>query len=132
MAIQSLINGSRWGSRRTRVAVLAVGILTALFLVQCGKSGDSAQFQREPLPYAEDALAPYISAQTMSLHYGKHYAGYVKKAIALTRGTPFAGKTPEDVIRMSAESPETAAIFNNAAQAWNHVFFFKCLKPNGG
>lgn len=84
------------------------------------------------MPYALDALEPCISAQAMDLHYNKHYAGYVKKAIALTSGTACGGKTPEEVIRMTAGDAAVAGIFNNAAQAWNHAFYFKVLKPKGG
>jgi Fe-Mn family superoxide dismutase len=115
-----------------QVTAIALGILTAMCLVQCGKGGDSVTFVKEPLPYAKDALAPVISADTMGFHYDKHYAGYVKKANDLTRGGNYAGKSPEDVIRMTADHPDRAAVFNNAAQAWNHAFFFKCLKPDGG
>jgi superoxide dismutase, Fe-Mn family len=114
------------------LTVLAACVVAALFLVQCGKGGGSAIFEKEALPYGQDALAPIISAQTMGFHYDKHYAGYVKKANDLTRSAGFAGKTPEEVIQMTADDPSKAAIFNNAAQAWNHAFFFKCLKPEGG
>lgn len=115
-----------------RSSVLAACAFAALFLVQCGGGGDSAIFVKEPLPYSQDALAPYISADTMGLHYDKHYAGYVKKANALTKGRGYAGKTAEAVIRMTAGDASKAAVFNNAAQAWNHAYFFKCLKPGGG
>jgi Fe-Mn family superoxide dismutase len=113
------------------VTVLAALTVAALFLAQCGKGGGSSIFTKEPLPYAKDALAPVISAETMGFHYDKHYAGYVKKANDLTGGSAFAGKTMADVIEMTADDPSQAAIFNNAAQAWNHAFFFKCLKPAG-
>ena len=68
----------------------------------------------------------------MGFHYGKHYAGYVKKANALIKGQGYSGKTAADVVRMAAGKPDQFAVFNNAAQAWNHAFFFKCLKPEGG
>jgi len=114
------------------VTVLVACAVAALFLVQCGKDGGSSIFTKAALPYAKDALAPVISAETMGFHYDKHYAGYVKNANALTGGGAFRGKTPEAVIKMTADDPSKAAIFNNAAQAWNHAFFFKCLKPEGG
>ena len=114
------------------VTVMAACVIAALFLLQCSKGGGAAIFTQEALPYAKDALAPVISAETMGFHYDKHYAGYVKKANDLTGGGAFAGKTPEMVIEMTADDPSKAAIFNNAAQAWNHAFFFKCLKPEGG
>jgi len=119
--------------RPTRCTVLlTVSAIAALFLVQCGFGSSPAQFVKEPLPYELDALAPYISAEAMDLHYNKHYAGYVKKAIALTRGTVYADKSPEETIRLSAGDEASTAVFNNAAQAWNHAFYFKCLTPDGG
>lgn len=114
------------------LTVLAACVIAALFLVQCGKDGGSAIFTQAPLPYSQDALAPVISAEAMGFHYDKHYAGYVKKANELTGGSAFAGKTPEAIIEMTADDPSQAAVFNNAAQAWNHAFFFQCLKPEGG
>lgn len=117
--------------RFLRKTVLVAACLGAgLFMTQC--DGGSAKFVKTPLPYALDALEPTISAQTMDLHYNKHYAGYVKKAIEFTRSAPCSGKSPEDVIRMTAGDKAQAATFNNAAQAWNHAFFFQGLSPNGG
>ena len=115
-----------------RYSLLVACILAALFLMHCGSGNGSAIFVKEPLPYAKDSLAPFISAETMGLHYDKHYAGYIKKANQLTNERKYAGKTPEAVIQMTAGDPAKAAVFNNAAQAWNHAYFFKCLKPNGG
>jgi Fe-Mn family superoxide dismutase len=114
-----------------RPSILTVCAIAALFLVQCG-GGDSAIFTKAPLPYSQDALAPTISADTMGFHYDKHYAGYVKKANELTKGRKYAGKSAEAVIQMTADDASEAAIFNNAAQAWNHAYFFRCLKPGGG
>lgn len=115
-----------------RSSLLTACALAALFLVQCSDGGGSAIFVMEPLPYSQDALAPIISADTMGFHYDKHYAGYVKKANELTKGLGFAGKTAEAVIQMTAGDASNVAVFNNAAQAWNHAYFFKCLKPGGG
>ncbi|MDL2268470.1 superoxide dismutase [Desulfosarcina sp. OttesenSCG-928-A07] len=113
-----------------KTALVAMCLVSGLFLMQCDSG--SATFTKIPLPYALDALEPAISAKTMDLHYNRHYAGYVKKAIELTRGAPYSGKSPEEVIRMTAGDPDKAAVFNNAAQAWNHAFFFQSLKPKGG
>ena len=113
-----------------RSSVLVACTFAALFLSQCGVGEDSAIFVKEPLPYNQDALAPTISADTMGFHYDKHYAGYVNKANELTKG--MGGKTAEAVIQTTADDASKAAIFNNAAQAWNHAYFFKCLKPEGG
>src|SRR5471030_1143915 len=85
-----------------------------------------------PLPWAQDALEPVISARTIGLHYGKHHATYVKKLNELVAGTRFADMSLEHVIAASAGSEENQKIFNNAAQAWNHTFFWSCLKPGGG
>jgi superoxide dismutase, Fe-Mn family len=113
-------------------SLLAVCISGGLLFVQCSGNGRTAIFVQEPLAYNQDALTPAISAETMSFHYGKHYAGYVKKANELTRGKEYTGKTPEAVIRETAGDASRASVFNNAAQAWNHAYFFKCLKPQGG
>lgn len=115
-----------------RSSILAACAVGAPFLLQCGSKGDSAVFVKQPLPYAKNALAPTISAETMGFHYDKHYAGYVNKANRLILNGSFGGKSPEAVIRSTADDPSQAAVFNNAAQAWNHAFFFKCLKPGGG
>ncbi len=89
-------------------------------------------FQLPPLPWAENALEPVISARTISLHYGKHHATYVKKLNELVAGTRFADMPLEQVIAATVGNDETQKIFNNAAQTWNHTFFWNCLKPRGG
>ena len=85
-----------------------------------------------PLPYAENALEPVISAKTMSFHYGKHHKGYVDNLNKLIAGTEYAHLSLEKVITSIAGRPEKAAIFNNAAQNWNHTFYWKSLTPKGG
>ncbi len=80
-----------------------------------------------PLPYAKDALQPHISAETLEYHYGKHHQTYVTNLNNLIPGTEFADMTLEDIIKKS-----TGGIFNNAAQVWNHSFYWNCLSPNGG
>lgn len=86
------------------------------------------------LPYAEDALAPVISANTISFHYGKHHATYVKTLNELIAGTPYEGKSLEEIVVASAKDKDAAAkkIFNNAAQAWNHDFYWHSMTPKGG
>lgn len=79
------------------------------------------------LPYALDALEPYISARTMDYHYGKHYAGYVKKVNELTAGTIFDSEPLTEIILKTVGLPEHTALYNNAAQAWNHAFFWNSL-----
>jgi Fe-Mn family superoxide dismutase len=85
------------------------------------------QFELPPLPYAEDALAPVISAETLRFHHGKHHRKYVDTMNQLLRESPVAGRTLEDIVKASS-----GKLFNNAAQAWNHAFFWRCLSPKGG
>jgi Fe-Mn family superoxide dismutase len=85
-----------------------------------------------PLPYADNALAPVISANTMSFHYGKHHKAYVDNLNKLIVGTEFADLPLEKIITETAGKVEKAPIFNNAAQAWNHTFYWNSLKPKGG
>jgi superoxide dismutase, Fe-Mn family len=84
------------------------------------------------LPYAKDALAPVISANTLEFHYGKHHRAYVDNGNKLLAGTELENLAPEEVIRKVAGDAAKAGIFNNVAQAWNHSFYWKCLKPGGG
>ena len=84
-------------------------------------------FALPPLPYAQDALAPHISKETFEFHYGKHHQAYVTNLNNLVAGTPSEGKPLEEVVRNS-QGP----IFNNAAQVWNHTFFWNSMKPGGG
>lgn len=84
------------------------------------------------LPWAENALDPVISAQTIGFHYGRHHKGYVDNLNRLVTGTPLADASLEDVVRATAGKADQAAIFNNAAQVWNHTFYWKSLRPGGG
>ncbi|MFZ8864934.1 MAG: superoxide dismutase [Rickettsiales bacterium] len=84
------------------------------------------------LPYALDALEPHISKETLEFHYGKHHMAYVTNGNKLISGTEFADKEITDIIKESANNPAAAGIFNNAAQVWNHSFFWQSMKPNGG
>ncbi len=84
------------------------------------------------LPYAKDALAPYISANTLEFHHGKHHKTYVDNLNKLIAGTDLEGKNLEEIITAAAKDPAKAGVFNNAAQIWNHSFYWKCLKPKGG
>jgi Fe-Mn family superoxide dismutase len=89
-------------------------------------------FELPPLPYAEDALEPDYSARTISFHYGKHHKTYVDTLNKLVDGTDLADKSLEDVIAAVAGKADKQAVFNNAAQVWNHTFFWNCMKPGGG
>jgi Fe-Mn family superoxide dismutase len=83
-------------------------------------------FELPALPYAKDALAPYISAETLEFHYGKHHQTYVTNLNNLVPGTEFEGLSLEEIILKSS-----GGIFNNAAQVWNHSFYWNCLTPKG-
>jgi Fe-Mn family superoxide dismutase len=80
-----------------------------------------------PLPYAQDALQPYISAETLQYHYGKHHQAYVNNLNNLIPNTEYAHLSLEDIIKRANDG-----IFNNAAQVWNHTFYWHCLSPNAG
>ncbi len=80
-----------------------------------------------PLPYANDALQPHISAETIEFHYGKHHQTYVTNLNNLIKGTEFETASLEDIIKKSS-----GGLFNNSAQVWNHTFYWNCLSPNGG
>jgi superoxide dismutase, Fe-Mn family len=87
----------------------------------------SMSFTLPELPYAKDALVPHLSVETLDYHYGKHHQAYVNKLNELVKGTPWEGKSLEEIIK-SAEG----GIFNNAAQIWNHTFYWHSLSPRGG
>jgi Fe-Mn family superoxide dismutase len=89
-------------------------------------------FNLSPLPYALSALEPAISARTMEFHYGKHHAGYVDKLNKLVQGTPLARLPLDEIIQRTARDRNATAIFNNAAQVWNHDFFWRSMTPDGG
>src|SRR5256885_2004593 len=80
-----------------------------------------------PLPWAENALAPYVSAETIQFHYGKHHQAYVTNANKLIEGTPNANKSLEEIVKSSQ-----GGLFNNTAQVWNHTFYWHSMKPGGG
>lgn len=82
-----------------------------------------------PLPYAYDALEPYMSAETLRAHHDAHHGGYIDKLNALIQGTEFEGASLESIIRRTAGVRRAQSIFNNAAQAWNHAFFWRSLRP---
>jgi Fe-Mn family superoxide dismutase len=91
-----------------------------------------AMFTLPPLPYPENALAPVISANTLSFHYGKHHKAYLDNLNKLVAGTEYEAATLEKIITDTAGKADKTPIFNNAAQTWNHTFYWNGLKPNGG
>ncbi len=89
-------------------------------------------FQLPELPYPVDALEPHMSARTLEFHHGQHHRSYVEKLNAAIEKSPLEGKSLEEVIQATAEDKGQADIFNNAAQVWNHSFFWPCMTPNAG
>ncbi|RMB08648.1 superoxide dismutase [Eilatimonas milleporae] len=89
-------------------------------------------FELPALPYAQDALEPHISANTLSFHHGKHHNTYVVNLNKLVEGTEYDGKSLEDIMKATAGQADKAGIFNNAAQVWNHTFYWHSMSPNGG
>jgi Fe-Mn family superoxide dismutase len=85
-------------------------------------------FSLPPLPYARDALFPYISAETLDYHYGKHHQAYVTNLNKVIQGKSEESKSLEEIIASSSQG----VVFNNAAQVWNHTFYWSCMKPHGG
>ena len=111
-------------------AMLAFGDLT--LPRQARAAGASGPFTLPPLPYPDNALSPTISANTIGFHYGKHHQGYVNNLNQLVAGTALADQPLEAVIKASVGAVDKTAIFNNAAQIWNHTFYWNSLRPKGG
>lgn len=89
-------------------------------------------FTLPTLPYERNALEPHISAKTLEFHHGKHHGAYVTNLNKLVEGTDLARLALEGIIKKTAGDAAAAGVFNNAAQAWNHTFYWKCMKPGGG
>jgi Fe-Mn family superoxide dismutase len=89
-------------------------------------------FELPRLPFPKDALEPHMSAQTLDFHHGKHHQAYVTALNALIKGQPFENQPLEQIIKATYKDASKTGVFNNAAQVWNHSFFWDSLKPNGG
>lgn len=89
-------------------------------------------FELPSLPYANDALAPYMSAETLDFHHGKHHQTYVTNLNNLLKEHELQSSSLEDIVVKSSKDASMAGIFNNAGQHWNHILFWQCMKPNGG
>ena len=125
-------NNKKRMSRREFITA-ASGALAFVALGGFSCTSEKTQgFVQPPLPYPEAALEPVISSKTMSYHYGKHHKGYVDKLNKAISGTEYARMPFEKIILQTADKPEKSNIFNNAAQAWNHVFYWNSLSPDGG
>ena len=123
-------------TRREFVKASLMGTAALAFSSAALPAGVTAQatgpFGLPPLPYAEDALAPVISARTIGFHYGKHHRAYVDNLNGLVKNTPYEKMSLEELIKATAAAPGQAAIFNNAAQVWNHTFYWNGMKPACG
>ncbi len=136
----------------SRRGFLAVSMAAPSFLMSAQRGGQSAPpparapqdkgatpadapsgpFELPPLPWKQDALAPHISADTIGFHYGRHHKGYVDRLNKQVQGKRYANMTLEQVIAATMSDEAERPIYNNAAQVWNHTFFWSCLSPQGG
>ncbi len=89
-------------------------------------------FELPSLPYANDALVPYMSSETLDFHHGKHHQTYVTNLNNLVKDTDMKDSSLEEIVVKSSKDSSMAGIFNNAGQHWNHILFWQCMKPNGG
>lgn len=118
-------------SRREFIAA-AAALAVAPLLGAPAIARAASPFVLPPLPYGDAALEPVISARTIGFHYGKHHQGYLNNLNKLVAGTEMAEMSLEKIILATAGSPEKAGLFNNAAQVWNHTFYWDSMKPNCG
>jgi Fe-Mn family superoxide dismutase len=119
----------------SRREFIGVSSMAALFLATgCFYTKARAEYPNtlQPLPYGENDLDPVISARTLSFHYGKHHKTYIDNLNKMIVDTEFAGKSLEEIIVATAGKADRTAIFNNAAQTWNHAFYWHSLTPGGG
>ncbi|MGQ9574098.1 MAG: superoxide dismutase [Thermoguttaceae bacterium] len=113
-------------SRRSLLKSAAGAAIVPSFLASRAW-GATEEFALPPLPYPADALAPHISKETLDFHHGKHHAAYVANLNKLVKGTQLEGMSLERIVKSSS-----GAVFNNAAQVWNHTFYWHCMSPKGG
>lgn len=131
MNVKSSRGGVPGLSRRAFIAGAAAAASSVAF--GGGSRGRRAPaLELAPLPYPESALEPVISARTVGFHYGKHHKGYLDNLNKLISGTESADWPLEKIILEAAGKPDKAALFNNAAQVWNHAFYWQSLSPRGG
>ena len=119
-------------SRKQFIATAGVLALASALPGFSQSTEEVSSIDLPPLPYPENALEPVISARTISFHYGKHHKGYVDNLKKLIAGTELAGMPLEKIVKETAGKADKTAIFNNAAQVWNHNFYWKSMKPKGG
>jgi Fe-Mn family superoxide dismutase len=119
--------------RRTFLAATsALAATTAYAQVATPDSAAKSGLELPKLPWEANALDPVISSRTVGIHYGKHHKGYLDNLNRLLTGTPMAGRSLDDVVKASSGKADQVAVFNNAAQTWNHTFYWQSLSPKGG
>ncbi|QQS15170.1 MAG: superoxide dismutase [Rhodospirillales bacterium] len=111
------------------VAAAAAGLATGVAVIRAARA---APLALPPLPYPDGALAPVVSANTIGFHYGRHHKGYLDNLNAMVAGTPHADAPLERIVLDSAGKADAVALFNNAAQVWNHTFYWNSMRPSGG
>ncbi len=120
-------------SRMSRRSLMVATVAAGAALVAPRIARGIKPFELAPLPYADNALEPVISANTIGIHYGKHHAAYVENLNKALEATPdLADLTFEDLLKTTAGNPNRAAVYNNLAQAWNHTFYWNSMRPGGG
>jgi len=127
-----LLHGESISLNRRGFLIASAGLAATLALGGLPRTAKAAPLTLPALPYAENALDPVISANTLGFHYGKHHMAYLNNLNKLIAGTEFADMPLEKIVAAAAGKPDKVAIFNNAAQTWNHTFYWHSLKPKGG
>lgn len=128
----SEIDGSNQGMDRRQFLAVASGVALAATFGLPRSAGAASAITLPPLPWADNALDPVISANTIGFHYGKHHKGYVDKLNESITGTEYAEMSLEKIVAATSGKADKAGIFNAAAQSWNHTFYWKSLRPGGG
>jgi Fe-Mn family superoxide dismutase len=126
------LHGESISLNRRGFLIASAGLAATLALGGLPRTAKAAPLTLPALPYAENALDPVISANTLGFHYGKHHMAYLNNLNKLIAGTEFADMPLEKIVAATAGKPDKVAIFNNAAQTWNHTFYWHSLKPKGG
>jgi superoxide dismutase, Fe-Mn family len=126
-------NSSSTALSRRGFLIASAGAFVSLAMSGLPETAKALQTHAlSPLPYAENALEPFITANTIGFHFGKHHKGYVDNLNKLVAGTEYADWSLEKIIAGTSGRPEKTSIFNNAAQIWNHTFYWKSMRPKGG
>jgi Fe-Mn family superoxide dismutase len=118
--------------RRRFLAVAGAGAVVGAGALALPRAAAAAGLSLPRLPYAPGALAPYISGRTISFHYGKHHAAYVKNTNRMAKAMGLSGKSLPELVKLAAKDPKMKGLYNNASQAFNHAFYWQSMRPGGG